>query len=152
MTTVTLPRLLTAAAIGVAYYWVAAFLWVYISAYSPINQMLLDALGRNGHLAAYRVTISLHDVIVSLLIALPFAAAFRVLPGLRSWTYVALATAASVIAGYASINTGALPFLLGHWQFWYGLALAVFSMPVAFALLNQIRLGSVPSSRVQDAA
>ena len=152
MTTVSLPRLLTAAVIGIAYYWVAVLLWGYIGAYGPINKMMVEALVHQEHPALYRVLISLHDVIVNILIALPFAAAFRFLSALRSWTYVALATAAFLIAIYASINTETLPLLFGSWQFWYGLALAAFSMPVAFVLLKQIRLGSVPSSRVQDAA
>jgi hypothetical protein len=53
--------------------------------------------------------ILLRDVTVNLLIALPFAAAFLILPALRGWTYVTLATAASVIAGYGSETTiGAL--------------------------------------------
>jgi len=151
LTTVTLLRLLTAAAIGIAYYCVTVLVWGYIGAYNPVNKMLLEVFVHQEHRALYRVLISLHDVIVNLVVALPFAAAFRFIPALRSWTYVALATAASVIAIYGSINIEALPLLLGHWQFWYGLALAVFSLPVAFTLLNKIRLGSVPPSRVQDA-
>jgi len=152
LTTVTLPRLLTAAAIGIAYYWVAAFLWGYIAAYNPIHEMLLDVLVRRGHIAAYRVIISIHDVIVNLFVALPFAAVFRFLPALRHWTYVALATAASVIAGYASISVEALPSLFSSWVFWVGLAMAGLSLPAAFALLNQNRWDRLHRPGVPDAA
>lgn len=151
MNTVTLPRLLAAAAIGIAYYWLVVLVWGYVGAYNPVNKILVDALARHGHRISYRLLISLHDVLVNILIALPFAAVFRFLPALRNWTYVVLATAASVIAIYGSINTEALPLLLGQWQFWYGLALAMFSMPVAFLLWNQLQLRPVRPSRVQDA-
>jgi hypothetical protein len=142
---VTLPRLLTAAAIGIAYYWLTVLVWGYVGAYNPINKILLEAFPNQDHRALYRVLISLHDVIINILVALPFAAAFRFVPPLRSWTYVVLATATSLIAIYASLDMRALSLLLGSWTFWYGLALAVLSMPIAFALLAQVRPASASS-------
>lgn len=152
MTNVTLPRLLSAAAIGIAYYWVATFLWGYIAAYNPINEVLLDVLVRRGHITAYRVIISIHDVIVNLFVALPFAAAFRFIPALRNWTYVTLATTASVIAGYASISAGALSTLFSSWVFWVGLAMAGLSLPAAFVFLNQNRRDRLYRPGAPDAA
>ena len=153
MTPVTLPRLLAAAGIGIVYFWAAATAWGFLSVDNPFNELLLNALVRHErHLVAYRVIIHAYDIVVNLLIALPFAAVFRFLPMLRSWIYVALATATAVITIYRSTELAGPSFLLLSWVFWLGVAMAAFSLPVTFALLNRVRLGAAPLSPTQDAA
>ena len=154
MTSVTFPRLLVAAAVGLAYHWVNVTLLGYYIGNSPINEMLLDALVRRGHLVAYRVLISIHDVVLYLLVALPFAAMFRFIPALRRWTYVAIAAAMPVIAVYALSDWEEMParLLLSSWRFWFGLSLVALSLPAAFALLNRLRFGLAPTSATPNAA
>ena len=137
----TLWSLLASAAIGLAYYWTAAYTWGIYAAGNPINDALLDVLARHGHLVAYRVSISVHDVIVNMLLALPFAAALCLFRALRSWAHAALATTASLIAGYGAIDWESLQFLLPHWTFWLGFLMAALSLPAAFALLLRLRFG-----------
>jgi len=153
MTTVTLPRLLAAAGIGIVYYWVAVLVWGFLGANNPINEMLLDAFVRHErYIVTYRIIISLHDVVVNVLVALPFAAIFRWIPPLRNWTYVLLGAATIVIATYASTNLQGLPLLLRSWNFWLGLAITALSLPVAFALLNRSHSGPAPLRAAHDAA
>ena len=153
MTPVTLPRLLATVAIGLTYYWVTASAWGLLAVNNPVNDFLLDAFVRHErHLIAYRLAIYAHDVLVNLLLALPFAAAFRFLPTLHSWIYVALAAATAVIAIYAPTDWEAAPSLFLSWIFWVGVAMAALSLPITFALLNRVRWDSPSSPIAHDAA
>lgn len=154
MTSVTLPRLLAAAAIGLAYHWVNVTLLGYYMGNSPVNEMLLDTLVRRGHIVAYRVLISMHDVAMYLLVALPFAAMFRFIPALRRWAYVAIAAAMPVIAVYVLADWEEVPprLFLFSWSFWFGFSVVALSLPAAFALLNRMRFGLTPSSATPNAA
>lgn len=154
MTTVTLPRLLAAAGIGILYHWVMVAVWGFLGASNPINDALLDMLMRreNRHVAAYWTLISTHDLLVHLLIALPFAATFRFVPALRNWTYVMLAAAAAFIAVYASTELASLPSLMTSWAFWLGAATVAFSLPVAFMLCNRVFRGARASKAAPNAA
>jgi hypothetical protein len=152
MVKVALWSLLIAAALGVAYYWVAANVWGILAAGNPINEALLDALVRRGHTVAYRVIISMHDLIVNVLLALPFAAAFCLFRALRSWTHVALAATAALIAGYGPTEWDSLPLLVRYWGFWLGFLMAGLSLPLAFAMLSRLRLGATQISAANDGA
>jgi hypothetical protein len=152
LTTATL-RLLATVTVGVAYIWAAVTFWGFYAATNPINAPLMDVLARNGHSAAYRVSISIHDVVVNVVLALPFAAVFRLSQGLRNWAYVAVAAATAVIGTLAAFtNWEALPMLVGSWGFWFGLGMTALSLPGAFALLSKIRFGATPSAAANDAA
>src|SRR5262245_413624 len=152
LTRVTL-RLLAAVTVGVAYIWAAVTFWGFYAETNPINGLLLDVLARNGHGVAYRVSISIHDVLVNIVLALPFAAVFRLTQGMCNWAYVAVAAATAIIGTFAAFtNWEALPILLGSWGFWFGLGMTALSLPVAFALLSMIRFGATPSSAANNAA
>lgn len=152
MQAITLPRLLAAVAIGVAYQWVVVAIWGRYMFLNPINEILLDVFARNGHLVAYRVAISIHDIGVNILAALPFAAAFLYFPVMRNRTYVSLAAAAALVVVYAPTSVEALPVLLRNWAFWFGVALVAFSLPAAYMLLDWLRIQIGKTTSVRNAA
>jgi hypothetical protein len=139
VSTVTIPRLLAAVTIGVTYHLVSIVIWGFLAAGNdPLQNYFLDTLMREErHVVAYRILISLHDVALNLLLALPFAAAFRLIPALRSWTCVALAAAVAVVGIYWNMVWEQLPFLARNWQFWFGLLMTALSLPAAFSALNR---------------
>src|SRR5688572_32379141 len=115
MTTSAL-RLIAAAVVGAANFWCAIWVWDFYAVANPINTYLLDALARNGHSVAYRVSISVHDIVVNIVLALPFAVVFRVSQGLRHWRYVVIAAVAAVVCSFAFFTSWeGLPLLLGSW-------------------------------------
>jgi hypothetical protein len=137
-------------AIGATYHWVSILILGFLAVNDPVQTFLLDTLVRQErHVAAYQVLSSLHHVILSLLVALPFAAAFRLIPALRSWIYVGLAAAVAVIAVYANMVWGELPTLIRLWQFWFGLLVVAMSLPAAFAIVNRSRFGSTTPGAAQ---
>jgi len=152
MVKVTLWSLLVAAAVGFVYYWAAVEFWGIYAAGNPINDTLLDVLVRRGHNMAYRVIISVHDVILNVLLALPFAAVFRLLRAVRSWTHVGLAATVAVIVGYGPTEWESLPLLFRGWVFCFGFAMSALSLPLAFALLSRFHRGATRLSVDSNAA
>ena len=148
----SLWSLLIAAAIGVAYSWAAIYFWGVLALKNPINEMLLDAFARQGEIVAYRVIISVHDVVVSVLLALPFAAVFCLFRVLRDWRHLAVAASAALIAIYGPMEWSSLPLLVRSWWFWLGVSTATLSLPAAFASLLRTRLGAAGVSEAGNAA
>jgi hypothetical protein len=152
MTTSAL-RPIAAAVVGAAYLWCAITVWDFYAAANPVHTFLSDALARNGHRVAYRISISVHDIVLNIILALPFAAVFRVSRGLRHWGYVVIAAMAAVVCSFAFFTSWeGLPLLLGSWRFWLGVGMTAVSLPVAFALLNINRFSGTSSHARSSAA
>jgi hypothetical protein len=135
-------RFFAAAVLGAAYLWSATTFWGFYAVANPISSFLMDALARNGHGLAYRVCISVHDIVVNIIVALPFAAVFTLSRGLRHWIYVVTAAVTAVVCSFAFFTSWeGLPLILGSWGFWLGIGMTALSLPVAFALMSMSRFG-----------
>lgn len=131
-----------AIAIGAAYQWVAAAFWGYYVVINPIQDILVREHGA--------VTYA-HDLVVNLLIATPFAAVFRHVSALRSWSNVAIAVCVALLLTYGS-SLGSLAGLMGVPRFWAGVVFISLSLPLAFFALNLVGNARPENGKVQDAA
>lgn len=138
-----LPSLFAAAVIGGLYHLITVNFWGSYVVTTPVNQWLLDTLARQGYPAAYRIGVSVHDLIVNFFLALPVAATFLVFKSLNNWRSVATAAISAIIVGYSDVGWEALLQLLSSWRFWLGLAMAAFSLPLAFAGIHLARPSGV---------
>lgn len=131
-----------AIAIGAAYQWVAAAFWGYYVVINPMQDILV-----RGHGAATYA----HDLVVNLLIATPFAAAFRFISALRSWSNVAIAVGVALLLTYGP-SLGSLAGLIDIPHFWAGVAHITLSLPLAFYALSLVGNPRPSSDKVLDAA
>jgi hypothetical protein len=141
MTTSAL-RFSAAVVLGAAYLWSAVTFWGFYAVANPITPYLLDALARNGHGLAYSLSVSVHDIVVNIVIALPFAAVFMFFHSLRHWVYVVIAAVTAVACSFAFFTSWeGLPLILSSWGFWLGVGMTALSLPLAFAVLSKSRFG-----------
>ena len=126
-----------AACLGMFYAWIAVNFWGFYAANNPFNEWLLNGLAVNGHGTVYRLVIGAHDVVINILLAIPFAALLLVRSGLNSWTYAAVAAAAAVV--FANWDTNWSATLITSVGFWMGFAMMLLSLPIAFAGVRAIR-------------
>ena len=129
-----------AACLGVLYACIAINFWSVYAANNPVSVWLINALSANGHEMAYRVAIGIHDMIVNIVAAAPFAAVLLIRSSLNNWTCAAVAGAAAVVFGYWDTNWSVS--LLTSMGFWFGLAMTLLSLPIAFAGFRAIRIQS----------
>src|SRR5690606_28110579 len=95
--------LLAAAILGVLYHAIVTAAWTYYAAsdFSPL-EWSLDLFGSGTVL--FWIVLHAHDVVVNVLFALPFAAAFLLYRGLSNWLCVLLAVAASLVGEYLGVD------------------------------------------------
>ena len=127
-----------AACLGVLYAWVTIIFWGFYAGNNPIDQWLINALAVNGDEMAYRAVISIHDVVVNIVIAAPFAGLLLMRSSLNNWTCVVVAGLAAVL--FANWDTNWSVSLLTGAGFWLGLAMTLLSLPIAFAGMRAMRL------------
>jgi len=136
---IAMTRILAAVCLGVIHASVAGAIWGYLAAgNNPIAYSLIPRLRANGHATAFWLAIGIHDVIVNILIAFPFAALLFVLPRMNRWKYAAVAGVAPVVYGYWGVIWSGNFFLAQYLQFWMGLAMVLLSLPVAFAAMRVV--------------
>lgn len=132
-------KYLVAALIGAAYSWLAVAFWGRYSMNNPINDWLLEVLAKQGHNISYYLSIYTHDVLLNVLLAAPAAIALVAFKESDNWNCVLVAVAAAVIVGYWGMEMSSLPLLFRSWGFWAGLAMTLFSLPVAFTAIRVFR-------------
>jgi hypothetical protein len=122
--------------IGSAYIVALVEFWGFYAGNNPLNEWLIQVLASQGHEVVYLAAISLHDVLVNVLLALPVAALFFLIKPLNHWRKPVAAAVAAVVVSYWSTEWSGLERLLSAYGFWLGLFLTVGSLPVAFAALR----------------
>ncbi len=132
-------KYLIAALIGAAHSWLAVVFWGRYAINNPINDWLLEVFAKKGHSALYYISIYTHDFIVNVLLATPAALALVVLVGSDNWRALAVAVATAIFVGYWGMELSSLPMLIRSWGFWVGLAMSLFSLPIAFATIRAFR-------------
>ena len=88
---------LAAAASGIFYAFVLAEFFGQFAHVNPVNLWLIENVARAGHDVVYSALISVHDLLVYILIALPLAWMLAVLPPRNSWRYIAIFVATSFV-------------------------------------------------------
>jgi hypothetical protein len=117
--------------VGLFYGWVAIQFWASYSLNNPIEEWLRTALpGREHHLLHISL-IYAHDVLVNLLLAVPFAAVFQVFSPLKRWTYVGTAVACALSVTFWGANWGGVKAMVTLVGFWIPTAMATLSLPLA---------------------
>ena len=84
---------LSAVALGVLFAYVGLSIWGLYFAYVWVDLWLLTTLALNGHTVAYNIASYSHELVVTVLIALPFAYFLSRIRPERSWKYVWVALA-----------------------------------------------------------
>lgn len=136
-----------AALAGAAHAFAAVFLWTFLAVSNPIIDWLLDSLARKGHEVTYRLAIYSHDLIVNVMLALPFAVFIAFLTPRRSWSYlwVALTVSVCLLNWSLLLDPGHFAIVLGLPSFYLGTLVMVLSLPLAFAAV-------IASGRISNAA
>lgn len=132
-------KYLVAALIGAAYSWLAVAFWGRYVVNHPINDWLLGVFAKQGHNILYYASIYTHDVLVNVLLATPAAVALVALKDSNNWHCLLVAVAAAVVVGSWGMELSSLSLLFRSWGFWAGLAMSVFSLPIAFAAVRAFR-------------
>jgi hypothetical protein len=132
--------LVVAAVLGVLYEAAVSAIWGYYAASDIAPLGWLIALFGSGTVLFW-AGLYTHEILVSLLFAAPFAFAFVAIRGLNNWPCVCLAVLASLVAGYWGAEWSNLDFgwLAQRPTWWAGMALQLFSLPVAFIVIRVIR-------------
>jgi hypothetical protein len=120
-----------AALVGVFYGWVALQFWASYSLNSPLLEWLRTTLpGREHHLLRVSL-IYAHDVLLNLLLAVPFAAVFQVFSPLRRWRYVGVAVACALSMTFWGADWADVKALVTLAGFWIPIAMTRLSLPLA---------------------
>ncbi|NNF68060.1 MAG: hypothetical protein HKM98_11180 [Gammaproteobacteria bacterium] len=131
--------LLIAIGIGAIYFQVARRFWGFYVVNSPVNELLVSKLARQGFELSYVLAISMHDFIVNVALALPFAALISFIRPARMRTYTLLALLTAVGFSFWGTNFSGLGSIWGEWTFWLNEAVFLVSLPLASLLMWQIR-------------
>lgn len=125
--------------VGLAYVWLAGAFWGWYVMNHPVIEFLLEVFARQGHDFLYRISIFIHDALINVLLALPAALAFVSIRSLNDWKCVAVAVGIAFVSSYWSVDPSSLPLLVQSWSFWAGVAMSVFSLPVAYLIAKSFR-------------
>jgi len=125
---------------GTAYIYVLSEIFGRLLVPNPINQWLIEKLARTGHETEYRLAIYTHDFLIYLIIAFPVAFALSRLPPKYSWKYLFAALGTSLALQYWPLvwEPSRLLSLAEHWQFYVGLAMSTFALPIAYAAISML--------------
>lgn len=132
-------KYVVAALIGVAYSWLAVAFWGRYVMNHPINDWLLEVFATRGHSTFYYISMYTHDMLLNVLLAAPAALALIAFKESNNWTCVLVAVIAAVTVGHWDMEMSSLSLLLRSWGFWAGLAMSMFSLPIAFSVIRAFR-------------
>jgi hypothetical protein len=143
-----LIKLLAATLSGVAYIYVLSLMFGHVLVPNPINQWLIEDLAKTGNELGYNVAIYTHDLLVYVVVAIPFAVMLSRLPPKNAWKYLLFALGASLLSQYWILiaEPSRLVTLVEHWQFFVGLGISMTGLPIAFALITAFHRDSGPPS------
>lgn len=135
---------------GYVYIYILAKLFGQVLNPNPINQWLLEYLAKAGHEVGYFVAIYAHDVLLYIIVAIPFALLLSRLPPKNEWKYlfVALATSLVVPNWILFAEPSRLAILAEHLPFYVGTVISILGLPIAFAIVTT--LSRVANPTVSD--
>ena len=121
--------------IGALYSGIAIIFW---RAYdgSPINEYLLNIVAMRENHVWSLVVLYTHDMVINLLLALPFSLIFLIVRGLNDWKYLSIALFSSMLLSLWSIvSSSVIPAFEESWV-WFGIGLSYLSLPIAFSIVR----------------
>ena len=131
-----IAAVLVSALIGAFYYFVILHFWGMHFGDNAFNKwLLLDLQLPRNHPLLYRVVIYSHDVILNVLLAVPFASMFVLGARLNNWLCIAVAALVTNVLLYRTTewrNLWLVPASIGFWNF-------LLALPVAFLLVRAAR-------------
>ena len=145
MNTTSNAKYVVAIIVGLAYVWLAVAFWGWYVMNHPVNEFLLEVFARQGHDFLYRISIFVHDVFINILLALPAALVFVSISSLNNWKCVAVAVGAAFVGSYWTVDPSSLALLIQSWNFWAGISMSVFSLPIAYLVAKSFRNPARPA-------
>jgi hypothetical protein len=133
-----------AAIYGALFSFILGTVWGYYGANHLFNQWLIDSLLKNGYAVAYYGAIYTHDLLLNMIIALPFAYLIGRLQPRYNWLLLAAAlmVAVSVVYWPVLIRPRSALFVLSDWTGFVPFAVLVSSLPIGFSVLKMSNRGS----------
>ena len=131
-----------AAVCGAVYAWSAITIWAYYIVRSPIPRWIHTAFATPGENTVYYLSAYAHDLILNVLIALPFAAFLAWLTPKNSWKLVWIAVLVALVTSYWEmlINPSEVDgFTLRSAGFYFGALMGLGSLPLAFLLVRAVK-------------
>lgn len=124
-----------AAACGLAYVWILSALYGYAATSHPLNDWLIDVLARRGHDTSYLVAITAHDLIVNVVLAIPFVLSVAWLRPRGIWQHLSVMWLAAVVLVNwpLIIDPGRLESAFRYGT--QGLVLSIVPLPLTFLLV-----------------
>ena len=131
----------TAVACGAVYVFILGEIFGRLLVPNPVNLWLIEKLAKTGRNAEYNAIVYLHDLLIFILIALPFTLLLAMLPPRNSWKYLLIALATSLALQYwpAITDYSVLTSLGKLWQFYVGLGISLLGFPLAFSIVLVVR-------------
>jgi hypothetical protein len=127
----SLTAILLAALVGAFYSWVAIQFWASYSVASPFGDWLRTVLSPAQHRYLHLIAIYSHDVVLNVVLAIPFAAMLLLFTRRGSRGCLAAAVAGALVMGYRDLDWRSLTELAPFAGFWMGIAMTVLSLPIA---------------------
>lgn len=132
---------LSSAAIGAVHAVSAAVFWGYFPSHNPVFDWLIEVFAKTGFDVAFRIALYSHDLFVSTIIAIPFAALVSILIPKNAWKHlwVALATFTILINWSAFVAPQDFVHVLRLWSFYMGTLVTVCSVPLAYCIVLTVK-------------
>ena len=128
--------------VGVAYIHVLGAIWGHYVIYHPINDWLVKSLLVPGSKVAYYAVIYLHDVIVNVALAYPFALLVAAIKPKAPWKYLSISVLTIFVwtYGFVLFDPGPLDFFVDSFPVAIiGLFLTCGSLPLALLIVVKHR-------------
>jgi hypothetical protein len=138
MTPHRIAALLVGALIGAFYWWVLIHAWGMHLADNPLNKWLLEMDFHRQHLTLYKAILYSHDVMINVLLAVPFASMFVLSDRLNNWPCLCVAVLVANVATYHGTDWTGSSLIVAHWGFWIGLGMSLLALPAAFLMVRAI--------------
>ena len=128
---------LSAAVVGAIHAAFAVAFWGYFPNHNPVFDWLIEVLAKQGHEIGFRIAVYALDLVVSVLIAIPFAILISTLNPKNEWKYlwVALAVFFCLLNWSAFVTPQDFVQVLKFWSYYIGTLVTVSSVPLAYYIV-----------------
>ena len=132
-------RFLISAVIGLIYALYAGAFWNVFSASNPIEDWLVSEFLFNGNNAAYYTGHYLHELLINVVLAIPPAWALFRLNKDGAVAGLLVAVISALALAYWPYDPELLGTIVDIWLLWPGVAISIFSLPLAYGLVLAVR-------------
>jgi len=144
MTKPRIAAIAVAAVIGVFYWWTWLHSWGMHLVDNPLVPWLQANAPPREHPTLYPAILAVHDAVMNVLLAIPFAAMLALSARLNDWSCAIVAALMANVMMYWTTEWQMIPVAAATTVFWIGLGITAFALPAAFLLVR-----TLPASWVQ---